>query len=250
MVANLSYVVKPSKPDSRDFVYVQNNSTIKPFVDLRKWDSPVEDQGILGSCVGNAIASAYELQVKHLYPDQFVELSRLFIYYNGRLLEGSVDKDTGVYIRDGFKAVKLYGICTEKLWPYHIDKFDDLPTPECYADAVKRKISNYQTLSTLRDMLETLSDDVPIVTGMSVYKSFEFVDKNKPLILMPTKTETSINGHAVCIVGYDLNKHLFLIKNSYGKDWGDQGYGWLPFEYIRTEGFEKWRFDINQTPIG
>lgn len=250
MVDNLKYTVKPSKPDSRDFVYVQKKSTIRPYVDLRKWDSPVEDQSNLGSCVANAIASAYELQVNRLFPEYFVELSRLFIYYNARLFDNTVKEDVGAYIRDGLKAVKMYGVCTEALWPYDIDKFDDQPPPECYAEATKRMITEYNSLNTLRDMLETLSNNVPIVIGISVYESFEGVDKESSIVPLPTDSDYYIGGHAVTIVGYNLIENQFLIKNSYGTDWGDNGYAWLPFEYLRTEGFEKWRFDINnQIPI-
>ena len=244
MVDNLKYLIKPSKPDSRDFVYVQGQTTIRPYVDLREWDSPVEDQYALGSCVANAIASAYELQVRKLYPQQFAELSRLFIYYNARLFDNSTAEDSGTYIRDGLKAVKLYGVCTEALWPYDIEKFDDTPSEECYADAITRKISGYRTVTTLRDILENLSNDTPIVIGMSVYASFDKVSKSNSVIPIPTSEDSYTGNHAVTIIGYDLDKKEFLIKNSYGTDWGDGGYAWLPFEYLRTEGFEKWCFDI------
>lgn len=249
MVDNLKHTVKLSKPDSRDFVYIQGQTTIRPSVDLRQWDSPVEDQKTLGSCVGNAIASAYELLVNQLYPDQFAELSRLFIYYNARLFDNTLKEDIGVYIRDGFKAVKQYGICTEKLWPYDIDKFDDQPTPECYVDATKRTVPKYWTVTTLRDMLETLSANKPVVIGLSVYEPFDFVNKNNSVIPMPTVKDSYQGGHAVTIVGYDLKKEMFLIKNSYGTKWGSEGYGWLPFEYLRTEGFEKWTFDISDQTL-
>ena len=96
---------------------------------MRKWDSVIEDQGDLGSCVGNAITNAYELQVRYLYPDKFVELSRLFVYYNSRLFDNSVDEDVGATVRDGLKAAQIYGICSEKLWPYDIKKFKIKPTP-------------------------------------------------------------------------------------------------------------------------
>lgn len=242
---NLRYGLKPSKPDSRDFVYEQGQTAIRPSVDLRGWDSPIEDQSSLGSCVGNAIANAYELEVKKLYPEYFAELSKLFIYYNARLLDNAVKEDVGAYIRDGLKAVKLYGVCTEMLWPYDIDKFDDQPPPMCYANALRRTTTQYRTLATLRDMLETLSADKPVVIGMAVYLSFDRVSKEDPVIPMPTAGDPYQGGHAVTVVGYDIDKKQFLIKNSYGTDWGDGGYGWMPFDYLRTEGFEKWRFEIS-----
>lgn len=244
MVDNVKYLVKPSKPDSRDHAYKKESSTIKESIDLREWDSAVEDQNKLGSCVANAIANAYELMTKQIAPEKFVDLSRLYIYYNSRVIENTVGEDTGVYIRDGLKAVKFYGACREDLWPYDIKKFNQQPPAVCYVDATKRNISEYKSLFSLGDMLEVLSNNKPVIIGMAVYSSFDLVNKENPVIPLPTPLDPYIGGHAVSIVGYDLSKHQFLIKNSYGTDWGDGGYGWLPFEYVRTEGFEKWCFDI------
>ena len=217
---------------------------------MRKWDSRVEDQGELGSCQGNAIASAYELQVKRLYPDKFVELSRLFIYYNSRVIDDAVMEDAGAYIRDGMKVVQKYGICSEKLWPYDITKFSVKPTDECYADALARTITTYQSLKTIDEVLHAVNDNKPVVIGLTVYDSFAQVSRRDPVIHEPTEYEMDTGGgHAMTIVGYDIPKKQFLVKNSFGTDWGDMGYGWLPFDYVEDKGFEKWVFDINdQTP--
>lgn len=218
---------------------------------MREWDSAIEDQGDLGSCQGNAITNAYELQVRHLYPDKFVELSRLFVYYNSRLLDNSVMEDEGAYIRDGMKAVQKFGICSEKLWPYDIKKFNVKPSDECYADALARTITSYQSLGTIDEVLQALNNNKPVVIGITVYDSFNLVSKSNPIITSPKSNELDTGGgHAMTIVGYDIPKKQFLVKNSFGKDWGDNGYAWLPFEYAEREGFEKWVFDIsNQTPI-
>lgn len=216
---------------------------------MREWDSLIEDQGDLGSCQGNAITNAYELQVKRLYPDRFVELSRLFVYYNSRLLDDAVMDDVGAYLRDGMRVVKKFGICSEKLWPYDVKKFTVRPTDECYADALARTITSYQSLETIDEVLQALNSNKPVVIGLTVYDSFNLVSKSNPVIHAPFDHETHTGGgHAMTIVGYDLNKQQFLVKNSYGTDWGDRGYGWLPFEYVETEGFEKWVFDISEQP--
>lgn len=238
-------VLSASQLDSRDFAYLQTRNTVKEAVDLREWDSPVDSQLGLGSCVSNAIASAYELQVRKKYPDKFVELSRLFIYYNSRLFDDTLSQDIGAYIRDGLKAVKRYGVCSEDIWPYVEDKFDEQPSPAAYVDATNRLISKYERLSTLGDLLETLSDGYPIVLGMSVYETFNFVNSEEPIVLMPTTSDMYIGAHAVVIVGYDQESEMFLIKNSYGPNWGFDGYAWLPYEYLRTQGFENWRFEID-----
>ena len=205
----------------------------------------IEDQHDLGSCVGNAIANAYELMVRQKYPDQFVELSRLFVYYNARELEGDIANDSGAYIRTGLSAVKKWGICTEALWPYYINRFTVKPTPECYADAAKRKITEYYQLATAEDMIETLNNNQPVIIGMSVYESFDRTSKNDPVVAIPDSSDTYLGGHAVTVIGYDLDRQLFLFKNSYGTGWGDGGYGYITFEYERSHVFERWAFEIS-----
>lgn len=213
---------------------------------MRQWDSLIEDQGDLGSCSGNAITNAYELQVKRLYPDKFTELSRLFVYYNSRLLDNAVMEDQGAYIRDGMKAVQKFGICSEQLWPYNISKFTVRPTDECYSDALSRMITSYQSLDTIDEVLQAINNNKPVVIGITVYDSFNLVSKKNPVIPMPATYEKDTGGgHAMTVIGYDMDKRQFLVKNSYGTDWGDQGYGWLSFDYVEAEGFEKWVFDIN-----
>lgn len=235
----------PSIQDDRDYRYSQSKTDLRKAVDLRQWDSPVESQGSLGSCVGNAIANAYELMVRRLYPDKFVDLSRLFLYYNSRLFDNSVKEDRGVYIRDGLKSASRYGMCSETLWPYDVTKYKDQPTPESYVDATQRLITRYETLYTLRDLLEILNDSRPVVIGMSVYPGFMEMNRYQSVVMLPRASDNSIGAHAVMVLGYDLAKQMFLAKNSFGKDWGDNGYFWIPFEYMRTQVFEKWCFDIS-----
>ena len=211
---------------------------------MREWDSVIEDQGSLGSCAGNAIVNAYELQVRYLYPDKFAELSRLFVYYNSRLLENTVMEDAGVYLRNGMRAVQKYGICTEKLWPYDIAKFSVKPTDECYQAALERTITAYQSLSTIDDVLHAVNDNKPVVIGVTVYDNFDYISKSDSVIQKPDNSDQG-GGHAMTVVGYDMAKRQFLVKNSFGRDWGDSGYAWLPFDYAESEGFEKWVFDIS-----
>lgn len=249
MVDNLIFLdAVPSLEDSRDYRYSQKKADLRESVDLREWDSPVDDQKSIGSCVGNAIANAYELMVRQLYPKKFVNLSRLFIYYNSRIFDNSYKQDVGTYIRDGMKSVAKYGVCSEALWPYNESKFSSQPTPDCYVDASARVITRYETLYTLRDLIEVLNDSRPVVIGMYVYDDFMSLGPTKPVVKVPSASDQSLGSHAVAVIGYDLDRQLFLAKNSFGKNWGDKGYFWIPFEYMRTEVFEKWCFDISSQP--
>lgn len=80
---------------------------------------------------------------------------------------------------------------------------------------------------------------------VSLFSPLTSVDKATPILSMPTSTSYPLGGHAVTALGYDLTKQLVLIKNSFGNEWGDNGYGWISFEYINQEAFEKWCFEIN-----
>lgn len=236
--------LRRSAPDSRDRKFSAAETKPRDLVDLREWDSQMEDQGDLGSCVGHAITSAYEVMLKRQYPDQFVELSRLFVYYNARLLEESINEDVGATLRKALKSTERYGICSETLWPYDIAKFTVEPTEQCYEDGLTRTIKNYRALAHTEDAIKVLNADTPVIIGCSIYDSFYDVDVSNPIVPMPNSYDNYSGEHAICVLGYDLEKRLFLIKNSFGTNWGYQGYAWMPFRYAKDYVFERWCFDI------
>ncbi len=214
-------------------------------VDLRPWASPVEDQLHLGSCVGQAVVGAYELLLNKVDRKKFTDLSRLFVYYNARLLDNSVEEDVGAYVRDGIKAVNKYGVCSESTWPYLIERFANAPSIQSYEDAQRRLIKNYYRIESIKDIVDALNADNPVVTSMNVYDSFYELDRPGTTILpMPRAEENVIGGHAVTFVGYDLSKKLFLARNSFGEDWGEEGYFWVPFDYAERDFMDNWAFDI------
>lgn len=211
---------------------------------MRPLASPVEDQMSLGSCTANAVVGNYELLLNKDYPAQYIDLSRLFVYYNARLIDNSINEDSGAYIRDGVKSVKKYGVCSEKLWPYNINNFALTPSVDSYADAEKRNIKNYYRVSGVNDALDALSNNHPIVTGMLVYSEFDDLNTNNPVLTVPGKDSSPLGGHAVLLVGYDLSKQIILARNSFGTDWGIAGYFWMTFDYLKNEVMDMWIFDI------
>jgi C1A family cysteine protease len=245
----MKFKIKPSLPDIRDYIYRSDSTeALRESVDLREWDTIIESQGTLGSCSSNALTNAYELSVNREYPEYLKQLSRLFIYYNTRSEYGNVLEDDGIFLRDGLKAITKFGICSEELWPYNIDNFNVEPTDECYENAKKRKILKYQKLMSTYYITEVLNNNKPVVFGMTIYDSFMELNDRISTVSVPSHKEESLGGHAMCMVGYDLKKRLFLAKNSFGSGWGDNGYCWIPFDYIRQEGYDIWTFDItNQT---
>jgi C1A family cysteine protease len=241
----MNFHIKPSRPDDRDYIYKNDDSEIlRESVDLREWDTIVESQDSLGSCSPNALTNAYELCVNRLYPEYFTHLSRLFIYYNTRAEYGDIEKDNGMFIRDGLKSLAKFGVCAELLWPYDVEKFNSRPTDECYEDAKKRIIIKYEKLISIYYITEVLNRNKPVVFGMEIYDGFMDLNESISTVNIPSRKEKSLGGHAMCMVGYDLKKRLFLAKNSFGTSWGDNGYCWIPFDYIKQEGYDIWTFDI------
>jgi len=226
----------PDVPDHRDLLYAALVSVAKlpEKVDLRPQCPPVYNQGSLGSCTANAISGAiqFERRKQELDPD-FVP-SRLFIYYNERAMENSIDSDSGAQIRDGIKSIATQGDCPEKEWPYDIAKFTRKPTPQCYRDAVKYTAVQYQRVpQILNQMKGCIASGYPFVFGFSVYSKFESGEMAETGELkMPTSKEILLGGHAVVAVGYDDNTQRFIVRNSWGDSWGIKGHFTMPYAYL------------------
>jgi C1A family cysteine protease len=229
----------PDLPDHRDQIYAAPLARLGPLptkVDLRSTCPPVYDQGALGSCTANAIAGALQFnQIKQQVADVFVP-SRLFIYYNERVMEGTVNEDSGAMIRDGIKSVAKKGAPHEPLWPYVISKFRIKPSAAAYADAAKHVAILYQRLTqTLEQLKGCLASGYPFVFGFSVYESFESVAVAKSgTVPMPKPAEKLLGGHAVLAVGYDDAAKRFIVRNSWGPAWGVNGYFTIPYAYLTT----------------
>ena len=225
----------PDLPDHRDLLYSAIRRAPKRLptsIDLRKGCPAVEDQGQIGSCTGNAIVGAMEfLEVKN--GRSFVNLSRLFVYYNERVLEHTIQSDSGAQIRDGIKTVVSSGVCEETLWPYNTKAFTKKPVPACYKRGSDHQVTSYHRIVTLDDMRACLSEGFPFVFGFTVYEAFESsaVAKSGKLDL-PKKKERSVGGHAVLCVGYNDAQRRVIVRNSWGPTWGMKGYFSMPYEYI------------------
>src|SRR5690349_26479 len=226
-------------PDHRDHIYaapMQVVTTLPPKVDLTQQCPQVYDQGQLGSCTANAIACAIEFDLMKQNKRYFMP-SRLFIYYNERDIEGTVDSDSGAQTRDGIKSVARQGDCPEDEWTYDTNKFAQKPPQKCYDDAVQHKAVRYQrVVRTLNQMKGCLASGYPFVFGFTVYESFESQDVARTgEVPMPAMSEKVLGGHAVLAVGYDDGTSRFLVRNSWGPGWGMDGYFTMPYAYLTDE---------------
>lgn len=232
------YTWKPDLPDHRDYIFKSSTPLkLPPKIDLRGPNMPSPyDQGQLGSCTGNAIAAAVQFEVRKQRLADFMP-SRLFIYYGERVLENTVGYDAGAMIRDGIKVVNKQGVTNETLWPYS-DKnpgpFTKRPSTAAFADALKHTVTTYYRVpQTLADIKQCLYDGYPVVFGFTVYTAFESDVVTKTGVLnMPAKGEKVLGGHAVLCVGYDDTTQRFIVRNSWGTSWGQQGYFTMPYDYL------------------
>jgi C1A family cysteine protease len=230
------YGWKRSLPDFRDFQYSPPHSlaALPPIVDLRSDCPAVYDQGNLGSCTAQAIAGLVEYLKKKQGKEVFTP-SRLFIYYNERVLEGTVNEDSGATIRSGFKVVSHLGNPHENLWWYNIRKFTVKPNRKVYTDALNHQVLRYTRVNNadLYAMRSCLASGFPIVGGFAVFESFESPAVTRTgIVSMPSRTEEMLGGHAIIVVGYDDTKQMFIVRNSWGTGWGLKGYCMMPYLYL------------------
>lgn len=212
-------------------------------IDLREYCSPVDDQGDIGSCTAHAGVGLMEYFQHHAF-GTYLEGSRLFLYKVTRNLL-NWKGDDGAYLRTTMKAMALFGICPERYWPYKAEAFNDEPTAFCYTFAQNFQAMKYYRLDpygrspkeVLIAVKEKCAAQLPSMCGFSVYSSIS-MEKGNPDIPFPSSKDKLEGGHAVMVAGYDDKRKIgkctgaLLIRNSWGSEWGDNGYGWLPYEYV------------------
>jgi len=197
-------------------------------VDLRSKMPPVYDQGQLGSCTANAIVAIFQ------YDAPTFMGSRLFLYYNERVMIKTTSYDSGAYLSDGIKSLKTSGICAESLWPYSVGKFATKPPNPCYTAALKNRVITANNIpNTLAAMKASLVANEPFVIGFLVYASFQTnAVAATGIVPMPRNGERLLGGHAVVVCGYDDSKQWWIVRNSWGSKWGAGGYFYVPYAYF------------------
>ncbi len=232
------YGWRPDTPDMRDHLLAVAPAKKLPVsTSLRSAMPPVYDQGELGSCTANSIGAILELNERKQNEANASTPSRLFIYYNERVMEGTVSEDSGAEIRDGIKSVAQIGAPPETSWPYDVTKFATKPPAKVYTEAKKHQALRYsRVVQDTIPIQSVLAGGEPISFGFTVYTSFENNIGSDGIVPMPQTDEKVLGGHAVVAVGYKPIKGqlYFECRNSWGTDWGDAGYFWMPATYLTS----------------
>lgn len=224
---------KRDRPDERDFRFTPKTDPA-PAADLRQYCDGVYNQMPLKSCSANAISAALSMlgqKVGH----QIVPPSRLFLYYNSRVLEGDTATDDGVTLRNAIKAAAKPGVCPETLWPYDAQQFASKPPQNAYDGISARAASYYRIDRELHAMKSCIAEGYPFVFGMNVYQSDFTAAAQNGQVNLPAANDTMMGGHAVLAVGYDDQSQRFTVLNSLGATWGAQGYFTIPFAYLMDD---------------
>lgn len=214
---------------------------LPPKVDLRSSMTPIEDQRNTNSCVANAVAGAYEYLVKRHLRDEAYDVSRLFIYFNARTIDGSqAPSDRGSAIVKAIESLRSFGACSEETWPFDEEAVNRRPNETAYAEAKDFLVEDLEAMPTdLETWKHCLAEGNPIIFGIKLFSTFDR-QKTKGLVPMPLRSESEREdhgGHTMLAVGYSDTDALFIVRNSWGARWGDAGYCYIPYEYVMNEKY-------------
>ncbi|AXG69755.1 papain family cysteine protease [Kordia sp. SMS9] len=222
-------------------------------VDLRKWCSPIKNQGNIGSCTAFAAVGMYEYFQKRVH-NKYIDGSELFVYKTTRNIL-NWKGDTGGYLRTAMGSLALFGVPPTSSYPYETDKYDEEPPAFIYSYGQNFQALSYFRLDplgasasqTLTEIKNLLAIGIPSMMGFTCYTALEHPDTEKTgKIPFPGENESVLGGHAVMVIGYDddlviknpidgkSKKGGLIIRNSWGK-WGDDGYGYIPYEYVKQK---------------
>lgn len=228
---------------------------LPPRVDLREVHSAPGlwcewDQGSLGSCTTHPVLQSVLLLLarKHKHTKEGggdggapAELSRLFLYYQERLFDGDVGGDGGSTYTTAVRVLRETGCCTEALWPYRVAQFAQRPPRACYQEARRVRLKAEEWIApTEHSIKQCLADGYPICLGLAIHESFQTAAVARtgqvplPRSAGATKgaADAHLGDHAVLLCGYDDATRRFLLKNSWGAQWGERGFFYVPYEYV------------------
>lgn len=239
---NYKLNLKESPVDKRDFVIVSNSHKYPDTLDFRPYLEKVRNQGEQGSCFAFAVSCMKEFQEHKDYKFEGYMSPQFFYDVRGNLYDEDKTNDEGMFGRDVMKILSKIGICTEDEYPYGIEnsKHKDKIDKTIYESAKKHTCLSYGRIYNINELKHSLYKNGPCLICMPVYnygpKMWQKEHDNQKLL----------GGHAMCVVGY--TKKAFIIRNSWGDQWEDQGYCYYPFSEWNSH-WEIWTTVDNNTKI-
>lgn len=221
-------------------------------VDLRPWCTPVEDQGQLGACVANAFVSALEYSMIRS-GNGAIDLSRMYLYYNGRRLAGRETQRVGLFTHHAMAAIIAYGVCPESAWPYDIENYAVRPPQACYDIASEFDVMQFARVTETPVLKATLAAGIPVSCNMGLPSDWLQIDAARdgkieaPKGGWPPPPEGS--AHNMLVVGYDDRKRAFLFRNSWGADWGRAGHLWIDYDVFEYYAYKRDCWAIGQIAL-
>jgi len=224
---------RPEKQNSKDKKYsASRDRQLPPNVDLRSYMTPVENQGNSNSCTANAMAGAYEYLTNRIL-GQSADVSRLFIYYNARELDGDCSQDQGTYLKSCVKVLRKHGACSENTWSFNLDQILEQPPKKAYKEAANFRVEDAARVEIdLHTMQSCLAEGYPFAFGLQLFSSFQQAGSTGLVPMPDPDNEKHDGGHAMLCVGYSDVDQVFIVRNSWGTDWGEQGYCYIPYDYM------------------
>lgn len=238
--------------DARDLVYEPARRKAKlpkrKNLNVNGAFGEVDNQGPVQSCAAHVVTSLAEYLLRESGTEPSPQLSRLYNYKVARSILG-VSGDGGATMRESIKALRHYGCPLEKNWPYELSFMEREPM---VGDIEKAKRHqpwwNFHRLDhpgfsgddLLHRIKHALVQGKPVGFGVSLPASALSVTARAPVIPTFKDDEPVAGKHCLLAVGYDDDKKALHIRNSWGTLWGEQGYAWLPYEYV--EGL--WTTDL------
>ncbi len=221
----------------------QLQAVVANEVDYTDRMAPVRNSGSEGSGVGFAMAAALEFQINKTLGKK-VTISPRHLYYYARVKSRSAEIDSGAVIKDAIEVLQEPGGVSEKAWPYKAGEFAAKP-PEGLAHSKHYKIAQPQPIRNVKELKAALESIGPVVGGITLYESYAREEVSKSgKIPLPGAKERLIGGLAVCFVGFNDAQKLLKFRNNWGSDWGDQGYGYISYEYANKFLTDAWAFTL------
>lgn len=203
-------------------------------VDLRSGFAEIKNQGPQGACSAFSLVSVIEYFIQRTLSNK-IDLSEAFVYYNARVINDKTNIDEGSTFQDIIKSIRDNGVCVEELCPYNPSVYNEQPSDEAYHDALDRKITEAKNVRLdIVDIKSALAQGFPVIISARAFKTY--VTNANGVIPPPSQEELEdeTSNHAMVICGYTDREGYFIVRNSWGTNFGDQGYCYLPYEYIRT----------------